>query len=1044
MSASLSIQNSVNNLNKLVSDIKNGSNNYYYFIGKTLPWGTSDTPPTSISSFKEMESVYHDIVFGKLIKENNVSPLIPYVPWVYGTVYNQYDLNNNDMFKDLIYVVTPDYSVYKCIDNYGGVPSTIQPSLRLIEGVFETSDSYTWKYMYTVPLAANTLFTSSNFIPVVSNTQVTEAAVPGTIDVYRVINGGRNYQGYHEGVIQNVINPSSIQLSPDAIPIDNFYEGCSLYLKTGLGAGQISTITGYHGVSQIATVDPKFNTYLNLQLSNTVGTFTIGQSVTQVLNHVGYVYSKGYFNINDQIIQSDVFASTGINLGGYISTSNSSNMTVINMNNETMNFTIGTTPYPLINPISSGTVLTGNVSITSTSNIVTATTANFTTLTGTGSANLAVGQFIRVGSSVNNNVRRVTAINSSSSLSVNIPFNNTLTNQNFYIIPNAVEPYSEGYSKANGYISATNINGTVLNYINMSILGDTFTIGETVKEYTSLGVDMGANGIVSFVNTSVVMLSSLTGIMTIGSKITGQTSGLSATISTINSYPNITLSDVLGTFKSGQIIHAYDNISGLETGNGTPVSFTQIPSGDVEYIVSPTATITGDGVNALAYCIVNNSIGSNYEITDVIPINVGTQYTNASVSISSSQLYGSGASVTPIISPINGHGSDTVSELGGKYLGISMLFDNAINESYKFPNYGTYRRSGIIFNPAFNDTFFNITSTTRNNLSLVNIVGNFVNNEIVYQTFTGAAATVVNCNTSSGIMQISNINNSFNANSVVGNNKIIGLTSGAVANVNLFNTITFVVDSLITKTIYNANTKAAGTLSQVVNSGEIRLSNVVGTFNIGDVIYDPVVNSYANIISIYGANNTINLANTFGSKFNQCNRITLTSNNLSFKVGERVTPDISQGQGLVIDTTHELDLQYSLNFGVISTGITLTDTNTNANGIVTFANSTYIRLTGVQGTFNQGDIIQSITGNGQISTIYPVLVLSDVLEFFTTGSDYIINGEESNASGIDNIPGTILYPDLSKNTGNILYVNNMQPFSLSLTSKEIFQLVISF
>ena len=469
----------------------------------------------------------------------------------------------------------------------------------------------------------------------------------------------------------------------------------------------------------------------------------------------------------------------------------------------------------------------------------------------------------------------------------------------------------------------------------------------------------------------------------------------------------------------------------------------QIPSDDVEYVVSPVVTINGDGANAAAYCIVNNAVGSSYEITRVVPINVGINYTGANVIITAPTLYGAGANVAAVVSPIKGHGFDPVSELGGRYVGITMPFDTAVNENYKLPNYGSYRRAGLLYNPSYNDVFFTVGPTLRNNLTLTGIVGNFTDGEIVYQGFTGAAASVVSCNTS--WVQIENINNTFNANAVVGNTQIIGLSSGAIANVATSNTIPFDVNGFQDQPIFDLNTNASGTLTQVIKTdSQIRMTDVVGKFNVGDTVYDPSSNSYAKITSIYNSNNAVRLDNTFGTKFNQTTRIPLTSNVGTFTVGERVSQEVTLGQGLVIDTTHELDLQYSSTTGTLSVGNQLNNTTTGGNGIVTFANNSYIRLTGVQGTFNPLDAISCITGTGQITSVYPVLVLSDVLSLFNVGAQYVITGANSGALGVDILPGTIVYPELTKNTGEILYVNNIQPFSLGLGTKEIFQIVVSF
>lgn len=101
-------------------------------------------------------------------------------------------------------------------------------------------------------------------------------------------------------------------------------------------------------------------------------------------------------------------------------------------------------------------------------------------------------------------------------------------------------------------------------------------------------------------------------------------------------------------------------------------AFTTIPDNQSTAIISPTATIIGDGSGAQAYVKVNTGTGT---VANVTVINKGTHYTRAKAVISSGQ--GSGATANVIISPKGGHGSDAISELGGDKLMINAKFNKS-------------------------------------------------------------------------------------------------------------------------------------------------------------------------------------------------------------------------------------------------------------------------------------------------------------------------------------------------------------------------------
>jgi hypothetical protein len=579
-----------------------------------------------------------------------------------------------------------------------------------------------------------------------------------------------------------------------------------------------------------------------------------------------------------------------------------------------------------------------------------------------------------------------------------------------------------------------------LQYANATPNNSSFVLGELIKEYSNTGSDLAANGIVSFVNSSTMILSGVAGSFSVGNEVVayGTQSNTTAIITNISNYPNITIGNLLGSnFQSGVPLNFYALGANVASGNAVPVSYILIPSDNVQYIVSPTVTISGDGTGATAYAVVNTTPGTIFEITEIVPINVGQDYTYANVSITTSSSYGNGAVATAVVAPVTGHGGDPYTELGARNLGIAFDFGSASEEVYKFPNYGTYRRAGIIKNPEFAELFVNISPTIRNNLTITGISSVFTNNEILFQPASNAAFRFLSA-ANSTLIQVDNINGTI---ATSGNTFIVGLTSNTNARVSGVSTLNFNDNG--NQTIYDKN-KTQGTLINVTNSSQIILANVGGKFGaIGDVIYDPTVNSYANVVSLYTANGTVNISSIFGLRFNQTTRITLSSNTGPYQVGERIVQAIQNANALVIDTTHEIDIEYTLNAGTMSAGVVLTDNTSGANAVTTFVNSSYMRLTGVQGTFSNSDVISTLTGNGVVTSVFPVLVASDVLSTFVNNND-TIQGLTSGSLGVSSLPGTIVNPDLTKNTGEVLYINDFSPFTQNLSSQQIFVTIFGF
>ena len=197
------------------------------------------------------------------------------------------------------------------------------------------------------------------------------------------------------------------------------------------------------------------------------------------------------------------------------------------------------------------------------------------------------------------------------------------------------------------------------------------------------------------------------------------------------------------------------------------------------------------------------------------------------------------------------------------------------------------------------------------------------------------------------------------------------------------------------------------------------------------------------------SNGTIDVSSIFAKKFTQTVRFPLTANSAPYQQFERITQDYSNASGMIISNNNEQDVAISSTSGFASGDIVRNSGNT-AGGILTFANTTYLRITAVNNHFSSGEtIINNLGTSATIANAYNVLVLSDIggSGLFSSGTlSGNVTGSVTGSSGKCAISNSvILYPDLVINTGDVNYLENISsPFQLSNTSKETVQIVIKF
>lgn len=250
----------------------------YACIGHTKEWPNEPTPTVPPDNEQNLSFDHHRELIGcRKITPGDMSHVAPRYDWASGTVYSMYRDADIDMYDRAYYVLTDEYNVYKCLYNNKGAASTIKPS-GFSTLPFTTSDGYTWKYMFTVTMSEANKFMTPSFIPVKyietgdgsteSDRQlaVQNAAVNGAIYVVETVQVGSGYHYLANGVVEaggrEDIRLSAAGDNPPS-PIDNYYNGSSIYIQSGTGAGQLRRIIDYNGSTKTFTVNTAFQTTCN-------------------------------------------------------------------------------------------------------------------------------------------------------------------------------------------------------------------------------------------------------------------------------------------------------------------------------------------------------------------------------------------------------------------------------------------------------------------------------------------------------------------------------------------------------------------------------------------------------------------------------------------------------------------------------------------------------------------------------------------------------------------------------------------------------------
>jgi len=206
----------INNAEQFVESFsETAATTYYLFIGRAHSWatdadvqgnsineGTDASPPTPNDDVVSEFYAYDDMIGAKIISSSDVTFCIPRRDWTTGTTYDMYEHNISssnaansgatNLFDSTYVVMNSSNAVYKVIENDGATASTVEPT-STSNSIFETSDGYRWKYMYSLTSAETLNFMSTDFIHVSTDSTVSAAAVDGALDTILVVAGGSSF-----------------------------------------------------------------------------------------------------------------------------------------------------------------------------------------------------------------------------------------------------------------------------------------------------------------------------------------------------------------------------------------------------------------------------------------------------------------------------------------------------------------------------------------------------------------------------------------------------------------------------------------------------------------------------------------------------------------------------------------------------------------------------------------------------------------------------------------------------------------------------------
>jgi hypothetical protein len=247
-------------------------------------YATEDVPPVPLDNQSEKYDIYDDLIAAKRVTSSYARSVIRRYNWDLvanpkfdmwkpdysatpggGQIGKSSATGATSISDAKFYVINSNYEVFKCIyngqtpDSPTGVNATYEPKTTpssgqgsYSDGIYaEPSNTYIWKYLFTIPTDDVLRFLSTDFMPIVEKTNPTRvatesAAVDGAVHVSLIEDAGTNLpNGTHYapivgdgdgGVAEIVVSGGAIS-SVTVVEAGSDYTYASIGLVTGTGSG---------------------------------------------------------------------------------------------------------------------------------------------------------------------------------------------------------------------------------------------------------------------------------------------------------------------------------------------------------------------------------------------------------------------------------------------------------------------------------------------------------------------------------------------------------------------------------------------------------------------------------------------------------------------------------------------------------------------------------------------------------------------------------------------------------------------------------------
>lgn len=779
----------------LYNEIQNRTSRYYYFLGKTLSWQDSDTPPLPIDSFDYELQTRNEIITMKEIKSTDVAFVILRRDWASGTIYDMYDDQYSDELQGINLIS-------------GGYGYSDTPNVVISGGggtgaaaVAELTDGFVTGITLT---SRGRGYTSAPTVTILGGGGEGATAVGVICKAY---SGVQRLEDTNCYVLTDEFNVYKC--------LDNNNNSVSTYKPIGTVVDPVIMPDGYmwkYLYSIPIALRNKFLTDIYMPIVNSLRSqfYSDGELLNVVIENAGQNYTTASISVaGDGYRASDPLLLTGVNIttpgSGYVNGAtclisppfNGANTWVPNVgillgqmveynNNIYIATVTGTTATPAPShksgivangtaalkyigsratgtPITSGGVVTG-VSLNGSIYDITMasagsgyTSAPAVTLIGGGGSGF-VGSAIMNGTSV----QRVYITNSGDNYTT-VPivrFGTLFTNSTAYTVGQQVYYSTRLYTVTTAgtshastnptHTSGSVTNGTcVLTYAGSPATGTaTLKYGSGYSSLPSISFSpvnggAGATGYFAGTKSEAKLVPILQNGQIYGVQI--DDGGVGYTYANLTVTGDGTLASLTADLSPGDINTLQANTE-LLTPDGRIMAYPII-SGGYGYGAAPTVTIEGDGTGASAIATVENGA-----VKKITVIDYGLGYRWANVTITGA---GYGAKARAVRAPYGGHGKDPIT---GMFANTLMFYTNISKDKNQgFDVNNDFRQLGIIKNPRQFGSYGNLKSSLASACYVVTAAMNTINftqdMEVRMGSLTGPRFRIVALTTTSCLLQ---------------------------------------------------------------------------------------------------------------------------------------------------------------------------------------------------------------------------------------------------------------------------------------------------